>query len=286
MTTETTGGFHLSLHQETQKIKSVFQAQYSRHVVIFDSEVEGRSRENRHLLDIRKLKLEDAILNPLSRDFLSIPFLHEAFNKEDIQKFSDDLEELGSSRLLDLFLHKDWQTLESLSIKHGIEQDLLLFVGLNLTQAVLELYAEKLKSKVDQENWLKGICPVCGNMPALGKLRKEDGKRILWCAWCGTEWHYKRIMCPFCGNEDHNSLRFFFVEGNPSADKAAFRTDVCDKCKRYIKTLDERKFPHRDILNLQMENSNTLYLDVLARKDGYKSPTFWMAALSGKELVC
>jgi formate dehydrogenase maturation protein FdhE len=286
MTAEPVGGFNLTIHQEAQKIKSAFQAQYSRHVEIFDSEVEERRRENRHLLDIRKLKSEDTILNPLSIDLLSIPLLHEAFNQEDIQKFSDDLEEIGSSRLLDLFLHKDWQTLESLAVKHGIEQDLLLFVGLNLTQAVLELYAEKLKSKVDQENWLKGICPVCGNLPALGKLRKEDGKRILWCAWCGTEWHYKRIMCPFCGNEDHNSLRFFLVEGDPPADKAAFRVDVCDKCKRYIKTLDERKFPHRDILNLRMENSNTLYLDVLARKDGYKSPTFWMAALSGEELVC
>jgi len=286
MTAETVSRFHLTIHQEAQKIKSAFQAHYGQLVEISDTEIKGRSGENQHLLDISKLKLEDTILNPLSKSFLSISLLHEAFKKEDIQKFSDDLEKLGSSRLLDLFLHKDRQTLVALSKKHGVEQDLLLFVGLNLTQAVLELYAEKLKSKVDQENWLKGICPVCGNVPALAMLRKDDGKRILWCAWCGTKWHHKRIMCPFCGNEDQKNLKYFFVEGDPPADKTAFRVDVCDQCKRYIKTLDERKISDSEKLNLQMENLNTLYLDVLARKDGYENPNFWMAALSWKELVC
>jgi FdhE protein len=145
---------------------------------------------------------------------------------------------------------------------------------------MLQLYANKLKSKVDQENWLKGNCPICGNFPAMEKLRREEGKRILWCGLCGTDWHFKRLSCPFCGNEDHNSLRYFFIEEEVIPDKTAFRVDVCDRCKRYIKTLDERKLPESEKPELYMENLNTVYLDVLAQKDGYKSPTFCMITLS------
>ena len=57
-----------------------------------------------------------------------------------------------------------------------------------------------------------------------------------------------------------------------------FRVDVCDKCKKYIKTIDERKMPENKILDFSLENINTLYLDILAQKEGYESPTYWMIA--------
>jgi FdhE protein len=150
---------------------------------------------------------------------------------------------------------------------------------------VLELYADRLKSKVDQENWLKGNCPVCGSFPAMVRLRREDGKRMLWCNLCGTEWHFKRITCPFCSNDDHNSLRYFFVEEDSSEKEGAFRVDVCDKCKAYIKTIDERKLPESQKVDLYLENTNTIYLDLLAQRDGYQNPTYWMVAPSEELLV-
>jgi len=87
-------------------------------------------------------------------------------------------------------------------------------------------------------------------------------------------------MCPFCGNEDHNTLRFFLVEEGSASVKDSFRVDVCDKCKRYVKTLDERKQGNSEKSDLYMENLNTVYLDILAQKDGYKSPTYWMVTRS------
>jgi len=138
---------------------------------------------------------------------------------------------------------------------------------------------------VDLENWLEGSCPVCGSHPSIEKLRRDDGKRIMRCGFCGTEWHFKRIMCPFCANDDHNSLRYFFVEEGPSKGRNAFRVDVCDKCKTYIKTLDERKLPESEKVDLYLENMNTIYLDILAQNDGYQSPTYWMVVPSEELFV-
>jgi FdhE protein len=99
----------------------------------------------------------------------------------------------------------------------------------------------------------------------MAKLRREDGKRILECSLCNTQWVFKRLRCPFCGNEDADTLGFFFVE------EATYRVDKCDKCKRYIKTVDERKKPEGGLRALLVEDVATLYLDMLAAKEGYQS---------------
>jgi FdhE protein len=99
---------------------------------------------------------------------------------------------------------------------------------------------------------------------------------MLRCSFCSTEWYFKRLMCPFCGNEDQNSLKYFFVDESSPVEKPAFRVDVCDNCKSYIKTLDERKLSESEKPDLYLENLGTLYLDILAQRDGYKSPTYWM----------
>lgn len=271
---------YLSLCKEIQKINSAFRAKHRGSVEIFDAGIEKRRRENQHLLDLQKLRFEDSLLNRLSLDFLPILESYKVFDQEESQRFSDNLEKFNSSELVYSILHRDWQNLKSLSTKYQLGTDFLLFVGLNLVQTVLPLYAERLKPKVDHENWLKGDCPVCGSFPAMEKFRREDGKRILWCGLCGMEWHFKRLSCPFCGNEDHNTLRFFLVEQDSASIKDGFRVDVCDRCKRYIKTLDERKLPESERPELYTENLNTIYLDVLAQNDGYQSPSFWMIALS------
>ena len=70
------------------------------------------------------------------------------------------------------------------------------------------------------------------------------------------------MTCAFCGNEDQDSLRYFCVE---SAE--TYRVDICDKCKRYIKTVDARKTGQ--VMNLLVENLATLALDIVAVKEGF-----------------
>jgi FdhE protein len=228
------------------------------------------------LLDIAKLRIDSRLLKDFAEDFISRLEKSEAFKPEDTAGFSAKCDKIELDRLAHMVLTKDFAGLKSLSRQHQVGEDFLLFVGLNLGQALLELYADRLKEKLDLEDWLEGNCPVCGSYPSIEKLRRDDGKRILRCSFCGTEWPFKRIMCPFCGNEDHDTLRYFLVEGDSPIKKEAFRVDVCDRCKKYIKTLDERKLPESEKPDLYLENLNTLYLDVLAQRDGYISPTYWM----------
>jgi formate dehydrogenase accessory protein FdhE len=285
MNTQVGDKLYLDLCQEIRAAKSAFLTKHQDDAVIQEAEIQKRKKENKPLLDIQKLKIKQELLDSLYRVFSPILTKYGVFSQEETKEFLGGKDDLNLSQLTGLILGGDFQSLKSLSTQYQLKTDSLLFIGLNLSQAVLELYAQKLKLMVDQENWLKGICPVCGNFPAMEKLRREDGKKMLWCAFCGTQWHHKRIMCPFCGNEDHNALRYFFTEGDSSSKENPFRVDVCDQCKRYIKTVDERKLPEKEIPDFPLDHIKTLYLDVLAQKDGYQSPTFWITTPGEKESI-
>jgi len=124
-------------------------------------------------------------------------------------------------------------------------------------------YAGKLGEIADSSKWLRGYCPICGKEPLIGRLEEETGRRWLFCTLCHTEWLFKRLVCPFCENDDQESLRYFFAEGDES-----HRIDVCDKCKRYIKTIDYRRMDN--IMNLFVETLSTLALDIIADKEGFR----------------
>jgi len=114
-----------------------------------------------------------------------------------------------------------------------------------------------LKSK-----WSEGYCPICGKEPKIGEIKEEEGARFLFCNQCGIEWPYLRIKCPFCGNEEQQTLAYFTVE-----DDERYRVDVCNECKRYIKIVDFRETKEEP--NLDIEDITTLHLDILATEEGY-----------------
>lgn len=267
---------YLELCQAVAEARSVFAARHRDEIKLPEIAGEREAGAIEPLLDIQKLDTEKGLLEKFLDDLVGLLKTYEVFERREIEKLGAIKENTRLKELVRAVLAADSKGLRHLSTQLDVKTDLLLLVGLNLTQAALELYAKKLQSKVHQKNWLKGSCPICGGYPAIEKLRREDGRRMLHCSLCGTQWHFKRIMCPFCGNQDHSSLRYFFVEGDSPSGRDAFRVDVCDKCKKYIKTLDERKLPETQKPDLYLENLNTLYLDVLAQKDGYRSPTYWM----------
>jgi len=126
----------------------------------------------------------------------------------------------------------------------------------------LELIAEKYGAIVAGSDWSEGYCPICGKEPKIGELKEEEGRRYLFCNQCGYEWSFVRIKCPFCGNEEQQSLAFFTVEGDER-----YRVDVCNECKRYIKIIDFRETKQE--ANLDVEDIATLHLDMLAYEEGY-----------------
>jgi FdhE protein len=127
----------------------------------------------------------------------------------------------------------------------------------------LESVAEKYREIIARSNWTEGYCPICGKEPKIGEIREEEeGKRYLFCHQCGFKWYFHRIKCPFCGNEEQHSLAYFEVEG-----EERYRVDVCNKCRRYIKTVELPKSSEEP--NLDVEDIATLHLDMIAYDEGY-----------------
>ncbi len=127
----------------------------------------------------------------------------------------------------------------------------------------LEKVAEKYGAAVEKAGWSEGYCPICGKEPKIGEIRAgEDGRRYLFCNQCGFKWHFRRIKCPFCGNDEQHSLAYFAVEG-----EERHRVDVCNKCRRYIKIVELPKSSEE--LNLDVEDIATLHLDMIAYDEGY-----------------
>jgi FdhE protein len=56
------------------------------------------------------------------------------------------------------------------------------------------------------------------------------------CSLCATEWGYRRIVCPACGEESVDKLPVYIAEELPHV-----RVEACDTCRHYIKTIDLTK---------------------------------------------
>jgi FdhE protein len=82
---------------------------------------------------------------------------------------------------------------------------------------------------------VRKTCPFCGERPAAVVLRPEgDGaRRSLMCSLCFTEWEFRRLLCPNCGEEDHTKLPVY-----KAAEFPHLRAEACDSCARYINAVD------------------------------------------------
>ncbi|MDZ4165454.1 MAG: formate dehydrogenase accessory protein FdhE [Smithellaceae bacterium] len=126
----------------------------------------------------------------------------------------------------------------------------------------LELVTEKYGVLIRSLDWAEGYCPICGREPKIGEIKDDDETRHLFCYQCGFKWTFDPVKCPFCGNEDYQSLAYFTIEG-----EERYRVDVCNSCNRYIKMVDFRD--SADLVNLDVEDIATLHLDILAYEEGY-----------------
>ena len=106
-------------------------------------------------------------------------------------------------------------------------------------------------------------CPFCGERPVAAVLRPEGegGKRYLLCSRCFTEWEFRRMLCPNCGEENHQKLPVYTTTEFPH-----IRVEACDSCRHYLKaidlTLDGLAVPEVDELA-------SVALDLWAAENGY-----------------
>jgi len=123
--------------------------------------------------------------------------------------------------------------------QHQVESRYLVGEDAFFAQALLQPYAEYLADKTSSSgNGSSALCPFCGSTPQLVVLRPEgDGaKRFLLCSLCSTEWAFRRLLCPNCGEENKNKLPIFAAQ-----EFDYVRVDACDTCRTYIKSIDLSK---------------------------------------------
>ena len=100
----------------------------------------------------------------------------------------------------------------------------------------LQPIAENLQLQLPKDpNYNQNVCPACGGLPQLAVLRPEgEGvSRSLVCAFCLCEWPFRRIICPWCGEEDKEKLPHYSSEAWKYV-----HVEACDNCQRYFKAVD------------------------------------------------
>ncbi len=144
------------------------------------------------------------------------------------------------------------------------EGTLLFYFLAQSLKPFFETYAKTWRTEGAPPSWPHGFCPFCGAEAGMGEIRGE-GKRILHCPLCLTEWDFPRLQCPSCGNRDHEKLTYFQQEG-----ESQYRVDLCLVCRHYLKTVDSRESGESP--DWDAEDYVTLPLDRLAQAEGYKRP--------------
>jgi FdhE protein len=169
---------------------------------------------------------------------------------------ADGLEQSSPQDRLDL-LAAVWQ--------HQAESHELSAESLFFANALLQPFAEYLAEKsVSSTEASPPLCPFCGAKPQLAVLRPEgDGaKRFLLCSLCGTEWFFRRLLCPNCAEENKDHLPVFIAQ-----EFDYVRVDACDTCHTYIKSIDLSKNGNAVPV---VDELATVSLNLWAQENNYK----------------
>jgi FdhE protein len=224
-----------------------------------------KAREKFPLIEIKQFDYDKIESGKL---FISICRLaHEANPKlaGAARRILDAVDEAVSpDALFAALLGGDEALFENISASLAIEKQVLGFITYNSLKPSLCTCADQLSSYLNpSEPWLQGYCPVCGCAPLLSILEAE-GARSLICSFCWHKWAVKRVYCPFCESSDSKLLHYLFSE-----EEKDVRVDLCDHCKKYIKTTDSRRTDR--LIYPPLEQISTLHLDIKAREEGYEA---------------
>jgi FdhE protein len=172
---------------------------------------------------------------------------------------------IDSQELFGALLSGDDSVFRRTAAELNVDQKALATFVYTSMQPSLSLCAEQLAVHLPPADpWQKGYCPICGSSPGLSFFT-DDGDRRLVCSFCWWTWPIRRMICPHCHNMDDQTLHYFFSE-----QEEDWRVDLCDGCKKYIKTLDTRKVTRP--VYFPLEQIASLHLDLRAREMGYESP--------------
>jgi FdhE protein len=103
-------------------------------------------------------------------------------------------------------------------------------------RACLQPVAENLQLQLTELTHTgNNICPVCAGLPQMAVLQPEGDAAARWllCSFCLRQWPFRRIICPWCREEDKEKLPRFSSEEWPTV-----HVEACETCRRYLKVID------------------------------------------------
>ncbi len=255
-------------------------------VLIAKDDVLKKLKKGISLLDRKDFEIDISGASRLFKELCGILKSEDGKLAGEIRKIEDFLEKD------DLILKEIFQS--SLTNEHRVyelaeqfllDRDIMLLLAVASLKPSLWATASHLKNLLKNVSWSGYCCPVCGSQQAISELRglkqinveeistSEGTERILYCSFCESEWQASRLGCTFCGNTDVESLQYLYAEG-----EKGYRLDVCDKCKRYIKTMDTREISYEIVPIL--EDIATLHFDIIAEEKGYKRDAWFIPVIS------
>jgi Protein involved in formate dehydrogenase formation len=137
-----------------------------------------------------------------------------------------------------------------------------------ILRAFLQPYAEYLASRCPAPPTVGAhtACPLCSSGALLGVLRPEGdgGRRNLVCSFCLYEWNFRRILCPYCGEETEGKLPVYVAVQLPHV-----RVEACDTCRNYLRTIDLTKDGNAVPV---VDDLASIPLSLWATEHGYSRP--------------
>ncbi|MBG7616876.1 MAG: formate dehydrogenase accessory protein FdhE [Chloroflexi bacterium] len=220
-------------------------------------------KENKFVLSDTTLPLDDPLFRETAKE------LAKAFSEVSGQPFPVEdllslpqLKDVSDGEFVKDLLYNKADYIKKFAVKTSFNEETIFLFLHSLLVPFFQRAAEDYEEIIQKAQWSKGNCPFCGSTPRYASFHSEDGKRLLYCPLCRTQWRFLRMACPFCYNSDHKKLRHFHIE-----EDKAHRADVCQECNRYIKTTNNRDLARETIP--QVEDIVTLPLDILAAREGY-----------------
>lgn len=251
----------VQLYRQLLRLQSEARSQFTTPKPnLSENVISDRLNQGIPLLSFQDLSLDWAQVQGLLQETI----LTVAKDSPDTTKEVKNLSNILSKKAAAEEVVRAWyqgSSLIPIATRHSVDDELLGLVVATVLKPFLSAHSDVLLPKVDQESWRRPYCPICGGRPDFAYLDKERGARWLLCSRCDAEWLFQRLECPYCGSQDQDALAYF------TDDEGLYRLYVCERCKRYLKTIDLRKAEAEVMLPL--ERLLTFEFDIQARKDGY-----------------
>ncbi len=200
----------LEFYQRLFLIQSKAEQRIGKAKAGLDREVINERLENgQPLINFDELTLDWSLLNDIFAEVIAT-FADYSDLFGEVPK---SLREQKSRPSLPKKVVRAWYEKASLPASIAVDNANEYFLLEAIIQATLKPFlishSRALLGLVNQEDWRRGYCPICGGKPDFAFLDKERGARWLLCSRCDSEWLFQRLQCPYCGTQNQNALADF-----------------------------------------------------------------------------